>query len=132
MKVRLSLCVYEKTCPMGDYTLWVRDTDWDHLPGYLDEDMVHIIVDEDGESSVAWSLRRRFWDLDGVVHLELTHLVVDPNEAMQQTIRTERAPYYLSFWYTESDGRPEPGLRRAGWVTWAERRAAEESDGGAG
>lgn len=128
MRVRLTICVYEKICPMGEYTLWVREVDWDHLPGYLDEDMVHIMVDEDGEASVAWSLKRRFWDLSGLVHLELTHIVVDPSESAEQGIRVERPPYYMSSWHTEVDGRPEPGLRRAGWATWAEWRAAEESN----
>ena len=113
--VRLWLSVYEKLCPMGSYTLWTKELTTDFPPREGDD--VHLWPDEDGESSVNWSVRRHYWSWDGRYSCELTHLVVDPAEN-NYTTRPGRENYlYARPWHTDVNNRPEPGLRRGGWIT---------------
>lgn len=120
-KVTLWLCVYEEWCPSGKYELWVRTMSTDFAPRR--EDDVHLWDDEEVSGGPRWSVRRSYWNIDGSYHCELTYMVVDPNEA-NTTTRVGGNYLYASAWRTESDGRPEPGLRRGGWVTYDEYKKA--------
>jgi hypothetical protein len=112
---------------MGQYELWVKDiSNWRFLPDYEERDHLSIMLSEDGESYCHWYVRTRFWNADGSVNIELSHMVVDPSEIQDQQSSRSR-PFYWQPWRTEVEGeRPEEGLRRADWMTHDEYKQAQE------
>ena len=106
-------------------TLWVKRQRMAFLPvvarGF--DDQVTLWPDDDeGDhdplGGPQWGVRRRYWDSDGLAHLELTRMVVDPSERSQQMIMSELAQGIKDFssWWTDVDGDPEPKLERGGWA----------------
>jgi hypothetical protein len=109
--------------PMGISELWVKDLTTDFAPG--EGDTLHLWPDEEDGDDVGgpdWSVRRRYWDAAGLLHLELTYLVKDPTEEMQRVMMHGSDGRYASSWWSEQDGHPEPSLRRGGWLPYAEWR----------
>jgi hypothetical protein len=120
MKVRLWLSVYEHTAPMGTSELWVKDLATDFAPGT--GDTVYLWPDEeDGDTGgVGWTVRRRYWDAAGLVHLEMTYMVKDPTDDMQRILLHDNGRHYASSWWVDRDGQPEPALRLGGWLPYDE------------
>lgn len=116
--VRLWLSVYEEYCPMGRSELWTKLLYTNFAP--REGDTIHLWPDEDGDSSVGWTVCRNYWSWDGLYNCELTYLVVNPSENNSTTGPNRKNSLYARAWNTEVDGRPEPGLRRGYWITWKE------------
>lgn len=119
--IRLWLSVYEHAAPVGPSELWVKDLATDFAPAVGDE--LHLWPDEeDGDlGGPAWTVRNRYWDASGLLHLELTYLVKDPTEDMQRVIKNSSERGYASSWWTDRDEQPEQSLRRGGWLPYGER-----------
>lgn len=109
---------------MHSGNLWVKRQRMAFLPvvarGF--DDQVTLWADEDGDDrdpmgGPQWGVRRRYWDADGLAHLELTRIVLDPDEESQRMILSEAARGICDFssWETDVDGDPEPKLERGGW-----------------
>lgn len=115
--VHMWLSVYEKRCPMGVDALWTRD-----LVTYFpprDGDQIHLSVSEEDDSDdVAWHIFKHYWSWDGGYHVELTKMVVDPEDT------SWGSPFYAASWWTSTEGgRPEPMLRRGGWKLYGDTNA---------
>lgn len=64
------------------------------------------------EGMGALKVRRRYWFLDGSVHLEMVPFHVDPNEQMQKHCNGT----YRVAWWTDRDGDIHKALERDGWT----------------
>jgi hypothetical protein len=119
--VRLWLSVYEHTAPMGASELWVKDLVVDFAPA--EGDTLYLWSNGEFPDVCAdWTVRRRYWDAAGLLHLELTYLVKDPTDDMQRVI-AHGSTHYAASWWVDNDGQPEPELRRGGWVPYGEQSA---------
>jgi hypothetical protein len=126
-EITLWLNVYERLCPMGASELWTKKMRTDFPPRRGDD--VHLWPEEDpedGQHGLAWTVSRHFWGADGSYDCELTYMVVDPDEKDgtqgQQAFPSESVYLYSRAWWTDRDGRPEPELRRGGWIRHGETR----------
>lgn len=65
-----------------------------------------------------WYVKRRSWGADGSIGLELTTMIIDPDEMTQAAFSIRE--FYNGFWWTDRDGDPLPGLIRGGWARYGE------------
>lgn len=86
--------------------------------------------DDDGTQTEGplWSVKRRYMGHGGLWHIELSKMVLNPNEfwvnAIRNRLASGKAIIHERSWYPESDGDPYPNLIRGGWreynsATWA-------------
>lgn len=95
----------------SDGRLWTRDVETGCVPTI--EDQVTLWPDEDGHNGPMWGIKRRYMGHDGIWHVELYRMQLDPSEEVQE--RLLRARGHTSTWYTDRDGDPVPELERGGW-----------------
>lgn len=89
-------------------------------PGVDDIVLWNSIDDDDGSEwdGPMWHIKRRYMDNNGGWHIELTKMVIDPDDYWMNRMknRTAISPIiYETSWWANIDGDPIPNLERAGW-----------------
>lgn len=96
-------------------SLYWRDVMMYFLPD-VDEE-IHLLWDaEENESGVTHPVKRRYWEHDGTAALELTRMIIDPNEVNQRFL----GGGYETAWWTERDGDLDALLRASGWKEYGD------------
>lgn len=100
------------------------------VTGFLPEpgngDQVYLWPDpEDGATGgPAWEVKRRYMASDGIWHVELAAMVIDPTEQVRLAIGEEiirGGPRQFQTWWTNTDdGDPTPKLQAGGWKRYGE------------
>ena len=97
-------------------------------PG-VDDVILYPGEDDDGTQTEGpmWQVKSRYMGHQGKWHIELSQMVLDPNEHWQNSMRSRiaasRKVVTDKSWYTDRDGDPYPDLIRGGWreynsATW--------------
>lgn len=118
----LSLCDGTKSTGFlwsGD-ELWTRTVESGAVPlvGPGDDDGIVLWSSDEGPGGgPMWSARRRYMDVAGGWHVELSRMVLDPTDKVREAAMRYRPgePVAYRAWETAVDGDPRDGLVRGGW-----------------
>lgn len=104
--------------------LYYKDVETGFIPEPgVDDIVLYKHKDEDDEyDGPLWHVRRRYMDNKGNWHIDLSRLVINPNEHWQEIFKNRLAMgrnyNYETAWYTDRDEDPIPLLIRGGWVEY--------------
>lgn len=101
----------------GSGDLFYRWMETGALPDH-EEDMLTLYItdpDDDPDDGPNWSIHRRWLRFDGTWSIDLTKMVLDPNEQIRRYLQTDRSRYYARPWWTDQSGDPRPRLLACGW-----------------
>lgn len=104
-EVELSVAVRDFRREVGQTRVFYRLMDTGFLP--TETDLIHI----DTDANISHSVKRRWWDLDGQVSLQLVDFWVDPPAPYDNQV----SDHYTQWWTTQ-DGEIEQILRANGWT----------------
>lgn len=106
---------HQLTTSRGD--LWTKKITTAFLPDTTHDD-IYLWPDPEGDaaSGPAWSAYRRYMDANGDWHVNLSRMVLDPDEPTRQQVLSFvlNPPTLWRPWYTGA-GDPGPNLERGGW-----------------
>lgn len=97
-------------------TLWVREVETGFVPDV--DDSVTLWPDEAGDNDTTWNVKRRYMGWDGMWHVELCKMLLDPSDKVMKELQRDRTATRESIaavWWTENGGDPAPDLERGGW-----------------
>lgn len=97
-------------------TLYTKTIRTAHPP--IEGDQIYLWPETDEVSAPLWLVKRRYWNADGQLNVEMCALIHNPTADSIEEIRRQ-ATYRLYPWYSEpGEPGPDAHLLAAGWTEW--------------
>ncbi|HEV2346393.1 MAG TPA: hypothetical protein VGS97_20005 [Actinocrinis sp.] len=120
MKVKLWCAITHGADSFGVLgTLLTREVEMGALPNGDEMSCIDLWREtEEGAGSYSASVKRRYWDFDGIANLELVQMHVDPVGPLRDHWRGSPESTFSMQWDTSVDPDPMPLMLASGWTEY--------------